>query len=49
MARGFHLEIERLMVKEDSAPTRRRVRLGLSRPGLQPAPGVVAAPAPSAI
>ena len=49
MARGFHLEIERLLLAiEKPAPTRRGLRLGLGRPGLQASPGVVAAPAPTA-
>lgn len=48
MARSFHLDIERLLAIEDPAPTRRGLRLGLGRPGLQPGHGVVAAPAPSA-
>jgi hypothetical protein len=48
MARGFHLDIERLMADENPAPTRRGLRLGLGRPALQPGQGVVAAPAPTA-
>lgn len=45
MARTFHLDIERLLADEKPAPTRRGLRLGLDRPGLQPAPAVVAIPA----
>jgi len=49
MARGFHLDIERLLLAlENPEPARRGLRLGLGRSGLQPSPGVVAAPAPTA-
>ena len=41
MARGFNLDIERLLRTESPAATRRGLRLGLGRAGLQPAPGVV--------
>ena len=45
MARSFQLDIARLLADEDPAPTRRGLRLGLGRPGLQAAPAVVAVPA----
>lgn len=48
MARSFRMELDRLMVEETPATTRRGLRLGLSRPALQPAPGIVGAPATSA-
>lgn len=48
MARGFHLDIARLLADENPAPKRRGLRFGLNRPGLQPSPGVVATPVPTA-
>jgi hypothetical protein len=48
MARRFHLDIARLLADEDPAPRRRGLRFGLDRPVLQSAPGVVAAPVPTA-
>jgi hypothetical protein len=45
MARSFHLDIARLLADKNPAPTRRRLRWGLGRPGLRPAPAVVGAPA----
>lgn len=48
MARTFHLDIARLLATEDPAPARRGLRFSLSRPGLRPAQGVVAAPAATA-
>lgn len=48
MARSFHLDIARLLANENQAPTRRGLRFGLGRPGLQPSPGIVAVPAPTA-
>ena len=48
LARGFHLDIERLLIDEKPVPRRRGLRLGLGRPRLQPSPGVLAAPVPAA-
>ena len=49
MARGFHLDIERmLLASARPTPARRGLRLGLGRPRLQPSPGVIATPATTA-
>lgn len=48
MARSFYTEVDRLLVDEASTPTRRGLRLGLSRPGFRPPPGVVVTSAPTA-